>query len=103
MVWDIPTSSTLLEAYVINVTTSQSTKSRYVPNGRLTSYTVRDLLPGRRYQLSVTAVQSAEGDQLHSEPAHLYIITCKYGPASDGGAGTSRRPGLAVCSGLTGP
>uniref|UniRef100_M3XM44 Sushi, nidogen and EGF-like domain-containing protein 1 n=4 Tax=Mustelinae TaxID=169418 RepID=M3XM44_MUSPF len=75
VVWDIPTPSTLLEAYVINVTTSQSTKSRYVPNGKLTSYTVRDLLPGRRYQLSVTAVQSAEGDQLHSEPAHLYIIT----------------------------
>ncbi|XP_039084428.1 sushi, nidogen and EGF-like domain-containing protein 1 isoform X3 [Hyaena hyaena] len=75
VVWDTPTPSTLLEAYVINVTTSQSTKSRYVPNGRLTSYTVRDLLPGRRYQLSVTAVQSAEGDQVHSEPAHLYIIT----------------------------
>ncbi|GAB5576156.1 sushi [Prionailurus iriomotensis] len=75
VVWDTPTPSILLEAYVINVTTSQSTKSRYVPNGRLTSYTVRDLLPGRRYQLSVTAVQSAEGDQLHSEPAHLYIIT----------------------------
>ncbi|XP_025786521.1 sushi, nidogen and EGF-like domain-containing protein 1 [Puma concolor] len=75
VVWDTPAPSTLLEAYVINVTTSQSTKSRYVPNGRLTSYTVRDLLPGRRYQLSVTAVQSAEGDQLHSEPAHLYIIT----------------------------
>lgn len=89
MVWDTPTPSTLLEAYVINVTTSQSTKSRYVPNGRLTSYTVRDLLPGRRYQLSVTAVQSAEGDQLHSEPAHLYIITCKYGTARDGGAGTA--------------
>lgn len=89
MVWDTPTPSTLLEAYVINVTTSQSTKSRYVPNGRLTSYTVRDLLPGRRYQLSVTAVQSTEGDQLHSEPAHLYIITCKYGPARDSGAGTA--------------
>lgn len=103
MVWDTPTPSTLLEAYVINVTTSQSTKSRYIPNGRLTSYTVRDLLPGQRYQLSVTAVQSAEGDQLHSEPAYLYIITCKYGPARDGGAGMARRPGLAVCSGLMGP
>lgn len=75
VVWDAPTPGTSLEAYVINVTTSQSTKSRYVPNGRLASYTVRDLMPGRRYQLSVTAVQSAEGDQLHSEPAHLYIIT----------------------------
>uniref|UniRef100_A0A671DV90 Sushi, nidogen and EGF-like domain-containing protein 1 n=1 Tax=Rhinolophus ferrumequinum TaxID=59479 RepID=A0A671DV90_RHIFE len=75
VVWDAPTPGTLLEAYVINVTTSQSTKSRYVPNGRLVSYTVRDLVPGRRYQLSVTAVQSTAGDQLHSEPAHLYIIT----------------------------
>ncbi|XP_073928339.1 sushi, nidogen and EGF-like domain-containing protein 1 isoform X7 [Castor canadensis] len=75
VVWDAPTAGTLLEAYVINVTTSQSTKSRYVPNGKLLSYTVRDLLPGRRYQLSVTAVQSTEQGQLHSEPAHLYIIT----------------------------
>ncbi|XP_047398613.1 sushi, nidogen and EGF-like domain-containing protein 1 isoform X8 [Sciurus carolinensis] len=75
VVWDIPTPGTLLEAYVINVTTGQSTKSRYVPNGKLVSYTVRDLLPGRRYQLSVTAVQSSEQGQLHSRPAHLYIIT----------------------------
>uniref|UniRef100_A0A8C5VFR8 Sushi, nidogen and EGF like domains 1 n=1 Tax=Microcebus murinus TaxID=30608 RepID=A0A8C5VFR8_MICMU len=73
VVWDAPAPGVLLEAYVINVTTSQSTKSRYVPNGKLVSYTVRDLLPARRYQLSVTAVQSAEHGQLHSEPAHLYI------------------------------
>ncbi|ELR52250.1 Sushi, nidogen and EGF-like domain-containing protein 1, partial [Bos mutus] len=75
VVWDAPAPGASLEAYVINVTTSQSTKSRYVPNGRLVSYTVRDLAPGRRYQLSVTAVQSTGGGQLHSEPAHLYIIT----------------------------
>uniref|UniRef100_A0A8C6S0V9 Sushi, nidogen and EGF-like domains 1 n=1 Tax=Nannospalax galili TaxID=1026970 RepID=A0A8C6S0V9_NANGA len=75
VVWDTPTPGVSLEAYVINVTTSQSTKSRYVPNGKLVSYTVRDLLPGRRYQLSVTAVQGTEQGQLHSEPAHLYIIT----------------------------
>ncbi|XP_042555612.1 sushi, nidogen and EGF-like domain-containing protein 1 [Dipodomys spectabilis] len=75
VVWDPPAPGTSLEAYVINVTTSQSTKSRYVPNGKLASYTVRDLLPGRRYQLSVTAVQGTEQGQLHSEPAHLYIIT----------------------------
>lgn len=77
VVWDAPTPGSLLEAYVINVTTSQSTKSRYVPNGKLASYTVRDLLPGRRYQLSVTAVQGTELGPLHSEPAHLYIITCE--------------------------
>ncbi|XP_036028748.1 sushi, nidogen and EGF-like domain-containing protein 1 isoform X1 [Onychomys torridus] len=75
VVWDPPSPGISLEAYVINVTTSQSTKSRYIPNGKLVSYTVRDLLPGRRYQLSVTAVQSTEQGQLHSEPAHLYIIT----------------------------
>lgn len=85
VVWDAPALGTLLEAYVINVTTSQTTKSRYVPNGKLSSYTVRDLMPGRRYQLSVTAVQSAEGEQLHSEPAHVYIITCKYGATGDQG------------------
>ncbi|KAL0625052.1 Sushi, nidogen and EGF-like domain-containing protein 1 [Plecturocebus cupreus] len=78
VVWDPPTPGSLLEAYVINVTTSQSTKSRYVPSGKLASYTLRDLLPGQRYQLSVTAVQSTEQGPLHSEPAHLYIITCEY-------------------------
>lgn len=95
------------------MTTSQSSKSRYVPNGRLVSYTVRDLRPGRRYQLSVTAVQSAGGDQLHSEPAHLYIITCKCGtlsgrqlsrrtsgPSSGPGhtvPGTDRQPRTGLC------
>lgn len=77
VVWDAPVPGTQLEAYVINVTARQSTKSRYVPNGRLLAYTVRDLVPGRHYQLSVTAVQGAEGQQLHSEPANLYIITCE--------------------------
>lgn len=84
VVWDAPAPSTSLEAYVINVTTSQSTKSRYIPNGRLVSYTVRDLLPGRRHQLSVMAVQGTEGGELHSEPAHLYIITCECRTAGPG-------------------
>ncbi|XP_006875291.1 PREDICTED: sushi, nidogen and EGF-like domain-containing protein 1 [Chrysochloris asiatica] len=75
VVWDAPSPGAALEAYVINVTTSQSTKSRYVPNGKLVSYTVRDLMPGGRYQLSVTAVQNTDQGQVHSEPAHLYIIT----------------------------
>ncbi|XP_045150472.1 sushi, nidogen and EGF-like domain-containing protein 1 [Echinops telfairi] len=75
VVWDAPAPGSALEAYVINVTTSQSTKSRYVPNGKLVSYVVRDLAPGRRYQLSVSVVQGTEQGQVHSEPAHLYIIT----------------------------
>ncbi|XP_010836094.1 PREDICTED: sushi, nidogen and EGF-like domain-containing protein 1 [Bison bison bison] len=107
VVWDAPAPGASLEAYVINVTTSQSTKSRYVPNGRLVSYTVRDLAPGRRYQLSVTAVQTTGGGQLHSEPAHLYIITCECAPPrslprpSRDAPGTDRQPGnravLAQC------
>uniref|UniRef100_A0A8B9IB86 Sushi, nidogen and EGF like domains 1 n=1 Tax=Anser brachyrhynchus TaxID=132585 RepID=A0A8B9IB86_9AVES len=64
-----------VEGYIINVTTLQSVKSRYVPNGKLASYTVRDLLPAQRYRLSVTAVQNTEQGQVHSEPIHLYVTT----------------------------
>ncbi|NXG46611.1 SNED1 protein, partial [Psilopogon haemacephalus] len=74
MAWEQPPAGTV-EGYIINVTTSQSVKSRYVPNGKLVSYTVRDLLPGQRYRLSVTAVQNTEQGQVHSEPVHLYITT----------------------------
>ncbi|KAJ7400509.1 Sushi, nidogen and EGF-like domain-containing protein 1 [Pitangus sulphuratus] len=74
MVWEQPPAGTM-EGYIINVTTAQSVKSRYVPNGKLVSYTVRDLQPGQRYRLSVTAVQNTEQGQLHSEPVHLYITT----------------------------
>ncbi|XP_071422105.1 sushi, nidogen and EGF-like domain-containing protein 1 isoform X5 [Pithys albifrons albifrons] len=74
MVWEQPPAGTMA-GYIINVTTAQSVKSRYVPNGKLVSYTVRDLLPGQRYHLSVTAVQNTEQGQVHSEPAHLYITT----------------------------
>ncbi|XP_014377682.1 sushi, nidogen and EGF-like domain-containing protein 1 isoform X1 [Alligator sinensis] len=76
MTWEQPpASSSSVEGYIINVTTSQSVKSRYVPNGKLSSYTVRDLLPGQRYRLSVTAVQNTEQGQVHSDPAHLYVMT----------------------------
>ncbi|NXL96761.1 SNED1 protein, partial [Tyrannus savana] len=74
MAWEQPPAGTM-EGYIINVTTAQSVKSRYVPNGKLVSYTVRDLQPGQRYRLSVTAVQNTEQGQLHSEPVHLYITT----------------------------
>ncbi|XP_068025547.1 sushi, nidogen and EGF-like domain-containing protein 1 isoform X5 [Melanerpes formicivorus] len=74
MTWEQPPAGTV-EGYIINVTNSQSVKSRYVPNGKLVSYTVRDLLPGQRYRLSLTAVQSTEQGQVHSEPIHLYVTT----------------------------
>ncbi|NWR22493.1 SNED1 protein, partial [Emberiza fucata] len=74
MAWEQPPAGTT-EGYIINVTTAQSVKSRYVPNGKLVSYTVRDLLPGQRYHLSLTAVQNTEQGQLHSEPIHLHVST----------------------------
>ncbi|XP_065496017.1 sushi, nidogen and EGF-like domain-containing protein 1 isoform X2 [Caloenas nicobarica] len=74
MAWEQPPTGAT-EGYIINVTTAQSVKSRYVPNGKLVSYTVRDLLPGQRYRLSVTAVQNTEQGQVHSEPMHLYVTT----------------------------
>lgn len=76
MAWEQPPFGTV-DGYIINVTTAQSIKSRYVPNGKLVSYTVRDLLPGQRYHLSLTAVQNTEQGQVHSEPIHLYVNTCK--------------------------
>ncbi|XP_061492670.1 sushi, nidogen and EGF-like domain-containing protein 1 isoform X6 [Rhineura floridana] len=72
MIWEQPLVGSG-EGYIINVTTSQNVKSRYVPNGKLSSYTVRDLNPGQRYHLSVMAVQNTDQGQVTSEPAHLYI------------------------------
>lgn len=69
MAWEQPPFGTV-DGYIINVTTAQSIKSRYVPNGKLVSYTVRDLLPGQRYHLSLIAVQNTEQGQVHSEPIH---------------------------------
>uniref|UniRef100_A0A8C3K7B9 Sushi, nidogen and EGF like domains 1 n=1 Tax=Calidris pygmaea TaxID=425635 RepID=A0A8C3K7B9_9CHAR len=74
MAWEQPPAGAV-EGYIINVTTTQSVKSRYVPNGKLVSYMVRDLLPGQRYRLSVTAVQNTEQGQVHSEPIHLFVTT----------------------------
>ncbi|NXA41344.1 SNED1 protein, partial [Eudromia elegans] len=76
MAWEHPHAGTV-QGYIINVTTAQSVKSRYVPNGKLAAYTVRELLPAQRYRLSVTAVQNTEQGQLHSEPIHLYVSTCE--------------------------
>ncbi|NXD56150.1 SNED1 protein, partial [Corvus moneduloides] len=82
MVWEQPPFGTM-DGYIINVTTAQSIKSRYVPNGKLVSYTVRDLLPGQRYHLSLTAVQNTEQGQVHSEPIHLYVNTLPRDGAPD--------------------
>uniref|UniRef100_A0A5F8H4Y3 Sushi, nidogen and EGF-like domain-containing protein 1 n=1 Tax=Monodelphis domestica TaxID=13616 RepID=A0A5F8H4Y3_MONDO len=84
LTWEQLPAGASVEGYIINVTTSQSVKSRYVPSGKLTAYTMRDLQPGQRYRLSVTAVQSTEQGQMHSEPAHLYVLTRKSRPRHGG-------------------
>ncbi|KAM6260371.1 sushi, nidogen and EGF-like domain-containing protein 1 isoform 8-T8 [Spheniscus humboldti] len=91
MAWEQPPAGAV-EGYIINVTTAQSVKSRYVPNGKLVSYTVRDLLPGQRYRLSVTAVQNTEQGQVHSEPIHLYVATLQRDGAPEGRWSQSGHP-----------
>lgn len=89
--WEQPPAGAV-EGYIINVTTLQSVKSRYVPNGKLASYTVRDLLPAQRYRLSVTAVQNTEQGQVHSEPIHLYVTTRECLPGLGGGTPSCSGP-----------
>ncbi|XP_058846070.1 sushi, nidogen and EGF-like domain-containing protein 1 isoform X3 [Acipenser ruthenus] len=72
--WERPLIGSL-DGYVINVTSSRTTKSRYLPNGKMSSYTVRELSPGLQYRLSLTAVRSTDHEQLHSDPLRLNITT----------------------------
>ncbi|XP_078521748.1 sushi, nidogen and EGF-like domain-containing protein 1 isoform X3 [Lissotriton helveticus] len=82
LIWEqLPTGA--LDGYIINVTNGQSIKSRFVPNGKLTSYTVRDLLPGQKYHLSVTAIKNTDHGQLQSEPALLNIHTLQLDSPTD--------------------
>ncbi|MBN3286704.1 SNED1 protein, partial [Polyodon spathula] len=72
--WERPLIGSL-DGYVINVTSSRTTKSRYLPNGKMSAYTVRELSPGLQYRLSLTAVRSTDREQLHSDPLRLNITT----------------------------
>ncbi|XP_075770653.1 sushi, nidogen and EGF-like domain-containing protein 1 isoform X2 [Pelodiscus sinensis] len=91
LAWDQPPAGSVA-GYIINVTASHSTKSRYVPNGKLSSYTVRDLLPGQRYRLSVTAIQNTESGQGPSEPAHVYVLTLQREGAAERRGGQTGHP-----------
>lgn len=75
--WDTPPVDSV-DGYTLNVTHNHSTKSRYVPNGKMTSYTVRDLQPGQRYRITVTALRNTPHGPVNSDPKTLRIQTGKY-------------------------
>lgn len=66
------------DGFVVNVTRGLNTRSRFLPNGRLGSYTLRELTPGQHYYVSLTSVKSAGPEQTHSRPQHLAFTTCEW-------------------------
>ncbi|XP_061593558.1 sushi, nidogen and EGF-like domain-containing protein 1 isoform X1 [Cololabis saira] len=63
------------DGFVINVTRGLNTRSRFLPNGKLGSYTLRELSPGQDYNVALTSVKNTEQEQIHSEPQHLAFTT----------------------------
>ncbi|XP_060690951.1 sushi, nidogen and EGF-like domain-containing protein 1 isoform X2 [Hemiscyllium ocellatum] len=63
--------------YILNSTTPCEMKSRYIPNGKLTAYTLRDLGAGRRYKLALMAVRDTKRGKLLSDPAYLNVSTLR--------------------------
>ncbi|XP_063058064.1 sushi, nidogen and EGF-like domain-containing protein 1 isoform X2 [Engraulis encrasicolus] len=63
------------DGFVVNITRGLNTRSRYLPDGRLGSYTLRELSPGQHYQLLLTAVRNTGQEQVHSVPQHLAFTT----------------------------
>lgn len=65
------------DGFVVNVTRGLNTRSRFLPNGKLGSYTVRELTPGQQYNVVLTSVQNTEQGQIHSVPQHVAFSTCE--------------------------
>uniref|UniRef100_A0A668A7E5 Sushi, nidogen and EGF like domains 1 n=1 Tax=Myripristis murdjan TaxID=586833 RepID=A0A668A7E5_9TELE len=65
------------DGFVVNVTRGLNTRSRFLPNGKLGSYTLRELTPGQHYYLALTAVKNTGQEQIHSIPQHLAFTTCE--------------------------
>uniref|UniRef100_A0AAY4ES26 Sushi, nidogen and EGF-like domain-containing protein 1 n=1 Tax=Denticeps clupeoides TaxID=299321 RepID=A0AAY4ES26_9TELE len=81
------------DGFVVNVTRGLSTRSRYLPDGRLGSYTLRELSPGHHYRLALTAIRNTGQQQVHSLPQHLAFTTCKREKPKDKGQDSpARRP-----------
>ncbi|KAJ0065223.1 hypothetical protein NL108_006584, partial [Boleophthalmus pectinirostris] len=72
--WARP-SRMLPDGFVVNVTRGLNTRSRFLPNGKLQSYTLRELTPGQLYYVSLTSVKNTGHEQVHSAPQHLTFST----------------------------
>uniref|UniRef100_A0AAZ3NXK6 Sushi, nidogen and EGF-like domains 1 n=1 Tax=Oncorhynchus tshawytscha TaxID=74940 RepID=A0AAZ3NXK6_ONCTS len=67
----------LPDGFVVNVTRGLSTRSRFLPNGKLETYNLRELSPGQHYHLALMAVRNTGQEQIHSAPQHLAFTTCE--------------------------
>lgn len=65
------------DGFVVNVTRGLNTRSRFLPNGKLGSYTLRELTPGQHYYVALTSVRNTGQEQIHSRPQHLAFTTCE--------------------------
>ncbi|XP_059806237.1 sushi, nidogen and EGF-like domain-containing protein 1 [Hypanus sabinus] len=87
-----PAGST--DGFMMNITTSHSVKSRYLPDGKLTAYTLHNLDTGRRHKLALMRVQDTESGKLVSDPAHLTFSTLGIHGS------TSQREGQGIDEGI---
>ncbi|XP_069560144.1 sushi, nidogen and EGF-like domain-containing protein 1 isoform X4 [Brachyistius frenatus] len=63
------------DGFVVNVTRGLNTRSRFLPSGKMGSYTLRELTPGQHYNVSLTSVRNTGQEQIHSTPQHLAFTT----------------------------
>uniref|UniRef100_A0AAR2LD50 Sushi, nidogen and EGF-like domains 1 n=1 Tax=Pygocentrus nattereri TaxID=42514 RepID=A0AAR2LD50_PYGNA len=63
------------DGFVVNITRGLITRSRYLPDGGLGTYTLRDLSPGQHYRLALTAVKNTGQEQVHSVAQYLAFTT----------------------------
>ncbi|XP_035801720.2 sushi, nidogen and EGF-like domain-containing protein 1 isoform X1 [Amphiprion ocellaris] len=63
------------DGFVVNVTRGLNTRSRFLPNGKLGSYMLRELTPGQHYYVALMSVRSTGQEQIHSIPQHLAFTT----------------------------
>ncbi|XP_022531192.2 sushi, nidogen and EGF-like domain-containing protein 1 [Astyanax mexicanus] len=84
------------DGFVVNVTRGLSTRSRYLPDGALGTYTLRDLSPGQHYRLALTAIRNTGQEQIHSVAQHLAFTTL---PLEEQGKGERAQGGRDTTSG----